>query len=350
MANSTTIKFDQIIGDIERRKFSPVYLLEGEETYFIDALATILEEKILKPEEKSFNQIITYGKDISALEIKMAAKRYPMMADYQLILVREAQNLNDLEALEDYLENPTPTTILVLCYKGKKLDKRTKYAKLFAKYTQLTSERLRDYEVMPWVEKYLRNKGRSIEPKALQLISDYLGNDLGKITNEIDKMLINVKADVGLIGMQHIEQNIGISKDFNIFELQKALGDKNFNKSVQIANYFASNPKANPIIPIIANLYGYFAKVYACYSIKNKTRKEVAIALGLNEFFVQDYITAANNYPPHIVEHIFGLLKYFDLRSKGINDSGNTDDGQLIIEMIVKILRSAEVPAHLKIM
>jgi len=349
MANSTTIKFDQIRGDIENRRFTSIYLLEGEETYFIDALSDLLEERVLKPEEKSFNQIITYGKDTSALDIKMAAKRYPMMAEYQLILVKEAQNLNDLENLEDYLENPTPTTILVLCYKGKKLDKRTKYAKLFAKYTQFTSERMRDYEITPWVEKYFKQKGRNIEPKALQLISDYLGNDLSKITNEIDKMLINVKADVGLIGMYHIEQNIGISKDFNIFELQKAIGEKNFNKSIQIANYFASNPKANPIIPIIANLYGYFAKVYACYSIRNKTRKEVAISLGLNEFFVQEYITASNNYPPVLVEQIFGLLKYFDLRSKGINDTGSTDDGQLIIEMTVKILRVAEIPAHLKI-
>ncbi len=348
MANNTTIKFDQIIGDIHKRKFTPVYLLEGEESFYIDEITRELEEKVLKPEEKSFNQTIAYGKDISPLDIKMAAKRYPMMSEYQLIIIKEAQNIGDLDALEDYLENPLQTTILVLCYKGKKVDKRKKVGKLFSKYTHFTSERLRDYEVGAWIEKYIRSKGRNIDIKAVQLISDFLGNDLGKIANEVDKMLINVKPEVPLITEQHVEQNIGVSKDYNVFELQRAIGQKNFNKAIQITNYFAANTKQHSIIPVIANLFSFFSKVYTYHTIKNKPKKEVALTLGINEFFVDEYKQASNHYHPAFIERIFACLKYYDLRSKGVNDTG-TDEGQLMIEMVVKILRIAEIPVQLKI-
>lgn len=348
MANNTIVKYNQIAGDIQNRRFSPVYLLEGEETFFIDALTELLETSVLKPEERSFDQMVVYGKDVKALDIKMAAKRFPLMSQYLLIIVKEAQNLDDIDAFEDYLNAPPQTTILVFCYKGKKIDKRKKAGKLFAKYVHFTSERMRDYEVTPWVDKYIRDKGKNIEPAATQLIVDYLGSDLGKIASEIDKMLINLKPELGLISMTHIEQNIGISKDYNIFELQKAIGDKNFNKSVQIANYFSQNIKTHALIPTIANLFGFFSKVYLYNSVKNKTKKEIAITLGVNEFFVDSYRVACGNYPPAMVEQIFGYLKFYDLRAKGINDSGITDDGQLLIEMVLKILRVAEVPAQLR--
>ncbi|MES2619156.1 MAG: DNA polymerase III subunit delta [Bacteroidota bacterium] len=348
MANNTIIKFNQIVSDIKNRQFSPVYLLEGEETYFIDALTDVLETSVLKEEEKSFDQMVIYGKDAKALDIKMAAKRFPLMSQYLLIIVKEAQNLDDIDAFEDYLLAPPKSTILVFCYKGKKVDKRKKAGKLFSKYIHFTSERMRDYEVTPWVEKYIRDKGKSIEPNATQLIVDYLGSDLGKISSEIDKMFINLKPEIGLIAMTHIEQNIGISKDYNIFELQKALGDKNFNKSIQIANYFAQNIKNHPLIPTIANLLGFFTKVYLYNSVKNKSKKEIAIVLGVNEFFVDSYRIACGNYPPVLVEQIFGYLKFYDLRAKGINDSGLTEDGQLLIEMVLKILRVAEVPVQLR--
>ena len=348
MANQTTIKFDQIVGDIKRRKFTPLYLLEGDETFYIDELARVLEQEVLKPEEKSFNQTIAYGKDITPLEIKMAAKRYPMMSEYQLIIIKEAQNISDIELLEDYVENPSATTILVLCYKGKKVDKRKKIGKLFGKYTHFTADRLRDYEITPWIETYFRSKHRAIDVKAVQLIADYLGNDLSKISNEVDKLLINVKEDVAVIGVTHIEQNIGVSKDYNIFELQKAIGQKNFNKSIQITHYFASNTKQHSIIPLIANLYSYFSKVYTYHSIKSKPKKDIALALGVNEFFIDDYRQASENYLPLMIEQIFAFLKYYDLRSKGVDDAG-TDDGQLMIEMVVKILRIAEIPHQLKL-
>ncbi len=346
MANNTIIKYNQIIGDIKTGKFSPVYLLEGEETYFIDSIADTLEESVLKPEEKSFDQLIIYGKDSTALDIKMAAKRFPLLAKYLLIIVKEAQNLDDIDVFEDYLAAPPQSTILVFCYKGKKIDKRKKTGKLFGKYTHFTSERMRDYEVTPWVDKYIKDKGKSIEPSAVQLIVDYLGSDLLKISSEIDRMLINLKPDINFIAVTHIEQNIGISKDFNVFELQKALGDKNFNKSIQIANYFANNIKNHPLIPTIANLFSFFSKVYIYNGIKNKPKKEIASTLGINEFFIDSYRVASANYSPASIEQIFGYLKYYDLRAKGVNDSGITDDGQLIIELIVKILRIAEIPAN----
>lgn len=347
MANNTSIKFDQILSDINMRRFTPVYLLEGEETYYIDEISKLLEEKVLKPEEKSFNMTIAYGKDISPLEIKMAARRYPMMSEYQLIIIKEAQNLSDLDVLEDYLEKPMETTILVLCYKGKKVDKRKKSGKLFSKYTHFTSDRLRDHEISSWIERYIKSKGRNIDIKAVQLIADYLGNDLGKISNEIDKMLINVKSDVAIIGIPHVEQNIGISKDYNVFELGKALGQKNFNKSIQIANYFAANAKTDGLIPMIAYLYLFFSKVYAYNSMRNKPRKEIAIAIGVNEFFLDDYKIAGSNYNQSMLEEIFANLKYYDLRSKGVNN-GSTEESQLIIELVVKILRIAEIPSQLR--
>ncbi len=346
MANNTTIKYNQILGDIKNRKFTPVYLLEGDETYFIDAITEALEEHVLKPEEKSFDQLIVYGKDTSALDIKMAAKRFPLLSQYLLLIVKEAQNLDDIDVFEDYLSAPPLSTILVFCYKGKKVDKRKKVGKMFSKFTHFTSDRMRDYEVTPWVEKYILDTGKSIEPSAVQLIVDYLGSDLVKISSEIDRMMINLKPETALISINHIEQNIGISKDFNIFELQNALGQKNFNKSIQIAHYFASNIKSHPLIPIIANLFSFFTKVYLYNNLKSRPRKEIASALGINEFFIDGYKQASINYAPVFIEQIFGFLKYYDLRAKGVNDSGITDDGQLMIEMVVKILRISEIPAQ----
>ncbi|MBC7425099.1 MAG: DNA polymerase III subunit delta [Bacteroidia bacterium] len=339
MANAAVIKYEQILSDISKGKFSPVYLLEGEETYFIDALSHEIEEKALKPEEKSFNQIITYGKETKCLDLIMAARRYPMMAERQLIIVREAQNLSDIEQLESYLENPMKSTVLVICYRGKKIDRRKKTGKLFSKYESITCDKLRDYEIGPIVEKYFSSKGYSIDHKARQLIIEYLGNDLAKITNEIDKMVLNLKPDVKSINFTHIEENIGISKEFNIFELQKALGSKQFNKAIQIVNYFATNPKNNPLILIISSLYSYYSKIYSYQSMRTKSKKEIALALGVNEYFLDDYAQASSNYSPASIEKIFGLLKFYDLKSKGFNDTG-TDQGQLMIEMVVRIFNS----------
>ncbi|MEZ4804593.1 MAG: DNA polymerase III subunit delta [Bacteroidia bacterium] len=317
MANQTNLKFEQILADIDKRKFTPLYLLEGDESYFIDEISKELENKVLKPEEKSFNQTIAYGKDITALEIKMACKRYPMMSEYQLIIIKEAQNLEEIEQLEDYLENPMNTTILVLCYKGKKVDKRKKVGKLFSKYTHFTADRLRDYEITPWIERFVKGKGRNIDVKAIQMIADFLGSDLGKIANEIEKMLVNVKKDVAIIGISHVEENIGISKEYNVFELQKALGHKNFNKAIQITHYFASNPK------IYNSNYSKFILIlfpkYTHHNLKGN-RKRISQAIGVHEFFV-DYKVAANNFHPNSIEQIFANLKYYDLRSKGVDDT-----------------------------
>lgn len=336
MAQST---YENILKEIENKQFAPIYVLQGDEGYFIDKLVKALELNVLNEEEKSFNQTIVYGKDTTAMAISMAAKRYPMPpAEHQLIIVKEAQGMKDIESLDNYFEAPTKSTILCVALKNKKLDGRKKLAKLAKKHKIFNSNPIRDYEVAQWVEQYLDSKGKKIDGKANLMIAEYLGNDLSKITNEIDKMLINVK-DAPIINLKHIEENIGISKDYNVFELQKAVGQKDFNKTIQIAHYFASDKKNHSIILSIATLNGYFAKVLIYKQNENKPSHEISKMLGLrSDYFLNEYRQAAKNYSLKKLEEIFGLLTYYDLRSKGV-DGNNDDEGGLLIELLVKIMK-----------
>lgn len=331
--------FESLFSDIKTKKFSPIYVLQGDETYYIDKLVEALEQNVLSEEEKSFNQTIVYGKDANAMSIAMAAKRYPMPpAQNQLIIVKEAQAMRDIEGLASYFEQPTKSTILCLAYKNKKLDGRKKLAKLAKKHQLFNSDPIRDYQVPNWVENYIRSKGKNIDGKANMLITEYLGNNLSKICNEIDKMLINV-GDASVITLKHIEDNIGISKDYNVFELQKAVGLKNFNKAIQIAHYFAADKKKNPIILSIANLNTYFTKILLYLNNEGKPDFELSKILGLrNDFVLNEYRQASKNYSLQKVEEIFGLLKYYDLRSKGVESSGE-NEGSLLIELLVKIMK-----------
>ncbi len=338
MAIPVIAQYNDMLKEIRARRFSPVYLLEGPEGYFIDGIADALEQHVLNESEKGFNQTIVYGKDTDTRNLIMAAKRYPMMADYQLIIVKEAQNLNDLDLLETYLENPLKSTVLVICRKtDKKLDRRKKLAKLFANYAMFESVPLRDYQVKEWVQMYLHTQGRRIDDAGAQMVSDYLGTDLSLLANELNKMLILVKDEQ--IRVSHVEENIGISKDYNIFELQKALGQRNFNKSIQIINYFASDPKNHSIIMVITSLFNYFGKILMYHGMRGKQQKDIAVALGVNPFFVNEYAQAAANYPPDKLERVMGYLRYYDLRKKGVSDAG-TEEGQLMIELIVQILKN----------
>jgi DNA polymerase-3 subunit delta len=336
MAQST---YENIIKEIEGKQFAPIYVLQGEEAYFIDKIVAALEQTVLSEEEKSFNQTVVYGKDATAMAISMAAKRYPMPpAEYQLIIVKEAQGMKDIENLDNYFENPTKSTILCLALKNKKLDGRKKLAKLAKKYKVFNSTPIRDYEVAQWIESYLESKGKKIDGRANLMIAEYLGNNLSKITNEIDKMLINVK-DAPIINLKHIEENIGISKDYNVFELQKAVGMKDFNKAIQIAHYFASDKKNHSIILSIATLNAYFSKVLIYKQNENKPSHEISKMLGLrSDYFLNEYRQAARNYAISKLEEIFGLLTYYDLRSKGV-DGSNDDEGGLLIELLVKIMK-----------
>ncbi len=338
MAASVTASFEKIIKAIQARQFSPVYFLQGEESFFIDEILNTLENTVLTQAEKGFNQTVFYGKETNMMTIVTAARRFPMMSDYQVIMVKEAQNISDMDKLQAYLENPVASTILAFSYKGKKLDKRTKVGKMLEKFTLFTSAKLYDNKIPSWTENYLRNKGYTINQKALALVSESLGNDLSKIANELNKMLLNLEggSTTNITGKE-IEENIGISKDYNIFELQDAIGRRNFVKAITIADYFAQSKNANGnLVVVLPQLYSFFSKLYKIHYLRDRGKENVSRQLGINPFFFNDYINYFKNFSSIKVEHIFTVLSEFDLKSKGVNDTG-TPNGQLMKEMLVKI-------------
>ncbi len=341
------MRFEQIIEDLKNKIYYPIYFLIGEEPYYIDVISNFIEQNVLSETEKDFNQTIVYGRDTDVQTIISYAKQFPIMSNYQVIIVKEAQDIEELrdkkiknkgiEYLSKYIENPLKSTILVICYKYNKIDKIKKYSKLIEKKGVLfESKKLYDNKISDWISNYLKQRGYKISPNACMLLSENLGTDLGKIVNEISKLLINIPKD-SKITEDIIEQNIGISKDFNIFEFQKALGRKDVFKANQIVNYFASNPKENPIIKIIIILYNFFSKVLIYHQLKDKSRKNTASKLSINPFFVYDYQLAARNYNIQKLCNIISYLREYDLKSKGVgNDS--TNGGELLKELTYKIL------------
>jgi DNA polymerase-3 subunit delta len=330
--------FTEIARQISARKFQPVYLLQGEEPFFIDQLAALLEEKVLTEAEKSFNFTIFYGKDANYQSVTDAARRYPMMSEYQLVIIREAQEMEELDKLSGYIEKPTPSTILVLCHKRKKIDGRTTAGKTITQNsTVFESKKLHDNEVPGWIMEYLKDRQLNIKPDSATMLSEYLGNDLSKIVNELEKLSINVPAGT-YITPGHIEQYIGISKEYNIFELTKALSNRDISKCNRIVKHLTENMKRNPLIPCIAALYGFFSKVYMLHFLKDKSPAEKVKVLGLkNDWAMKDYSAAATHYSPARLENIIGLLNTYDLRAKGV-DNINTDDEELFRELVLRIL------------
>ena len=343
MSNKSSHTFEQIKKDILAKKYSPIYFLQGEENYFIDEVCDLLEDKVLTPEEKSFNFTVYYGKDISPMEIKMACRRFPMMSEFQLIIVKEAQNIKDWDPLIDYFKNPFNQTILCFAHKNKKIDGRSSLSKLLSQHVLLNAEPIRDYEVPQWITSFIAAKGKSIDPKATELICNFVGNDLIKLKSEINKMFINLPKELPIVNIHHVEQNIGISKEFNFFELQKAIGAKNFNKSIQIANYFAENEsKLEAIFMGFGVLNSYFGKLYQLYDYKNKTKDEACKALNITPFFYNDYLNSIQLYSKEDIEIVLGYIKYYDLCAKGVNNVGRSK-GDLLIELTVKILKVNEI-------
>ncbi|MDZ4824387.1 MAG: DNA polymerase III subunit delta [Flavobacteriales bacterium] len=331
----------QILREIELKKYSPIYLLMGEEPYFIDLVTDALEEKVLTEAERAFGLNIVYGKDVSLHQVLTLARSFPMMGDKQIVMVKEAQDLKEwkkaeeLEILEAYAKSTLASTILVFAYKGKTVDKRLKVTKAIDKAgTMMTSDRIKEYKVAEWIEGYVGHKGYKIEPKASNLLAEYLGTDLGKVVNEVGKLLIIIPKEK-MITTHHIEENIGISKDYNVWELQKALGQKDVLKSNRIINYFEANPKANPIQMVIPSLYGYFSKLSMYQSLADK--KNAASELGMNPYAINDYKVAANNFAPVKVERIIHSLREVDRKSKGV-DNFSVEDGALMRELVFKIL------------
>ncbi|HSH52359.1 MAG TPA: DNA polymerase III subunit delta [Bacteroidales bacterium] len=333
------MKYEQVIADLKNKIYKPIYFLFGDEPYFIDLITKYIQNNVLTEEEKAFNQTILYGKDTDIYTIINAAKRFPMMANHQVVIVREAQDIKDIEPLIHYATTPLKSTILVINYKYKTLDKRKKLYKVINENAvAFESRKLYDNEIPGWINNYVKTKNKQIEPNAGMLLNEYLGNDLSKIANELDKLIITLPENNVKITTLHIERNIGISKDYNNFELHKALTQKNILKANRIVNYFAHNPKNNPITLTLTSLYMFYSKVLAYHFIKNKRdRRSVAATLKINPYFLGDYETTARQYNPKKVVKIIKLLREYDLRSKGYNNV-STSHGELLKELVYKIL------------
>lgn len=331
------MEFKEILGDLKKKKYAPVYFLSGEEPYFIDKIADFAEKEILDETEREFNLQVLYGRDIDVQTIISEAKRYPMMSERQVVIIKEAQNIRNIEDLEAYVSAPLDSTLLFVCYKYKTLDKRKSFPKTVAKKGVLfESKKLYDNKVPEWINGYLKEKNYTASPKATALLTEYLGADLGKIANELDKLMINLK-EGSEITPDHIQTNIGISKDYNTFELTGALGKKDVVKSNRIVNYFAANSKDHPMPVTITTLYNYFVKILQYHMLADKSRETASRTLGVNPFFLKDYIDAAQNYPPNKIKQIVSALREYDLRFKGV-DNASAEEGELLKEMIYRIL------------
>jgi len=330
-------EINAIVSDIKKGTLKPIYFLMGDEPYYIDKISDYIEENILDETEKGFNQQVMYGRDVTIEDIVGAAKRYPMMAEKQVLIVKEAQDLSrSIEKLISYAEHPQPTTVLVLNYKYKKLDKRKKLHKAVAK-TGLVyeSKKLYDNQVSDWIRRVLSGKKYQIDPKAALMLVEFLGTDLSKIANELDKLMLVLPKET-IITDAHIEENIGISKDFNNFELKKAIGEKNVLKANRIINYFVENPKKNPTVMTISLLNGFFTKLLLFHGLKDKSKNSVAKALGVSTYFVDEYFLAARNFPMRKVAQVIAALRDADVKSKGVGANQTQED--ILKELLFKIL------------
>lgn len=330
------MKFQELTANIKRGDFKPIYFLDGEEAYFIDAIVNLLEKKVLSEEEKSFNQSILYGKETDLDQVIGEAKRFPMMAERVLVIVKEAQHLKDWEKLEAYAERPQPSTVLVFAYKYKKADKRKKVFKTIGNHhVHFTSAPLYDNQISPWISKSLESRGYQSTPKAVQLLAESLGTDLGRINSELNKLELIVPKGEQITDAV-VEQNIGISKDYNNFELQNALGERDFAKAIQIQQYFAADPKDNPLVLTLAVLFRFFSLLMKLHQAADKSERGLASALKVSPFFVKDYIKAARHYNLKKCARCISYLRECDIKSKGVGNA-NTPDAELLKELLYKI-------------
>jgi len=328
---------EKIIGDWRKKKFVPLYWLEGEEEYYIDQIMDYAEHHILNESESAFNLTIFYGRDTSWTDVLNACKRYPMFAERQVVLLKEAQHLKDIEKLESYIEHPLSSTILVVGYKGKGLDKRTKLQKLVKQQCEcFVSEKVKDFKLIEWLSDYLKQRGLIMSDKGKRLLVDFIGNDLSRIANEIDKLLVNVGKRTA-ITEDDIEQNIGISKEYNAFELQAAIARKDLPKAITIIQYFEHNPKAGPIQMVLPALYGFFSRCYTAFGMNDRSEKGLYPLFFANSFAVREGLGAMKLYGFQGVEKSLLLLHEYNLKSIGIDDGG-TSDASLMKELVVKMM------------
>ncbi|WP_281543091.1 DNA polymerase III subunit delta [Maribacter aestuarii] len=328
----------QIVNDIRQGVIKPIYFLFGEEAYYIDKISDYIGSKILTEEEKGFNQVVLYGKESSIDDIVGNAKRYPMMAEHQVVIVKEAQHLSrNIEQLSSYADNPQLTTVLVICYKYKKLDKRKALYKSIKKCGVVyESKKLYENQVSDWIRKTLLSSGYSISHKAALMLVEYLGTDLSRINNELEKLRLVLPPKSEITPLQ-IEEHIGISKDYNNFELKKAIGERNVLKATKIVTYFAQNPKDNPFVLTVTLLHSFFSQLLQYHGLNDHSPKSVASALRINPYFVGEFQTAAKNYPMKKVSRIISYLREMDLKGKGVGAT-NVSQADLLKELLVKII------------
>jgi DNA polymerase-3 subunit delta len=332
-----SISKDTILQDWKKRKFNPVYWLEGEETYAIDTLTDYAEKNILTEQEASFNLTVMYGREVECAEVINSCKRYPMFADLQVVILKEAQFLKDIELLIKYIEHPLSSTVFIVAYKDKKLDGRTLLATALKKSAiVLTTKKLADYQLPEWVSQLIHTKGYLITPKALTLLVDHVGSDLSRMNNEIEKLLMNLGSRREITD-EDIEKYIGVSREFNAFELQAAFAKKDMAKAIRIIEYFETNPKAAPIQMILPALYSFFSKCYMLFSFSSSDDKNAAAALGVSPYFLKDYTQANTIYTYEGIEQILMLLHAYNLKSIGINAIA-VSDSSLLKELAVKII------------
>lgn len=331
------MNLEKILTDLRKSNFKPVYWLEGDEEYFIDQVINHAEHKILTETEAGFNLSVFYGRDAAWPDVINACRKYPMFADLQVVILKEAQDMKNIEKLEGYIEKPLSSTIFFVAYKNKKVDGRTRLAKLLKeKAVLLTTKKLYDNELPEWTSSLVKSKGFTITNKALLLLIDHIGNDLSRLNNEIDKLALNL-ASTKNITEDDIENFVGVSKEFNVFELQQAIAHKDLYKAIRIIQYFDANPKAAPIQLIFPSLYNFFSKVQMIYSVPSRDEKSVAAAIGVHSFFVKDYLQTAMKYSSGEIEKLILLLHQYNLKGIGVNDAGNTD-AMLLKEMVVKMI------------
>jgi DNA polymerase-3 subunit delta len=337
--------YNSIIREIQEGKFAPVYFLHGDEPFFIDNITSHIENNVLDETQKSFNQYVLYGKDTNFQQILSTAKKYPMMGERQVVIVKEAQDLkgwnneqeNDL--FIHYLENPLPSTILLFAHKYKSLDKRKKLSKVIEKHSvAFESKKIYDNQVPSWIQSYAGARGAEITPKAVHLLAENIGNNLQRLSNEIEKLLLNVPKGLA-IDDKAVHRHVGISKEYNVFELQKAIGMGNFNKALKIVKYFAANPTNNPIILTIGSLFSYFSKLLLLHTNQASDPQTIARVLKISPRFAPEYVSALKHYNLVKVLNNIQLIHEADLHSKGIGyNLTKGKEGELLKELVFKLM------------
>jgi DNA polymerase III subunit delta len=333
------LQYSQILSNLKKKIFHPVYLLYGEEPFYIDKVSDFIEENALTESEKAFNQTILYGKDTDAGQLLEVVRRLPMMANFQLVIVKEAQQLRDMETLENYLKQPVKSTILVFAYKHKNIDKRKKFWKDLIAHEHVVameSAPLKDYQAKEWIDKYLAAENIGINPKGSEMLAEYLGTDMSKIVHEIEKLIL-IKGKGGTITEADIEKNIGVSREYNIFEFTNALGERDILKAGKIIKYFSLNPKSLVFQLAIGNVFSFFSKVYLAKLSPMASDAELGSLLSLNPFIAKNYKAYAAKYSFQQLEYIFEQIELYDLKSKGMGATGDISDAELLKELTLKI-------------